>query len=281
MESSGIDVERPPTLIDGDTLFEVHRYHCMNAQAREAFRFLVSVVNVQAFDEGSKLAVDAFLPWDPLEDLMPYFSYTARAYILGRICEYIPPKSFRKSHDLNEEAFDEMYKSYAGELCKDLHSFDVTVHDPVLLPDCLPTPRLRGRYLAKECWMGVENVGQKIVGYVDFESFEKRVSHSQGYLPCGGSRGDGYTVSFELVIPLLYIEDLTSHSTTAAVEALMPNNGSTVVRVEDLYLPAWKGMVVEFESFAALDETMKTHARKPFVLLGGILETDRPPSPPD
>ena len=91
-----------------------------------------------------------------------------------------------------------------------------------------------------------------------------------------------FHVSIDFTLPLVFISDLPPDSTMAAVEALMPSNGSTVVRVECRSRPAWKGLAVEFESFAALDAAMKSHARKPSVL-GGVtlgMATQEPPSAP-
>jgi len=79
-----------------------------------------------------------------------------------------------------------------------------------------------------------------------------------GGVPARDARDEYWEVSFELALPLLYIKDLTSLSSAAAVEALMPNNGSTVVRVTDkTYMKSnswdsWQVKAVEFESFAAL-----------------------------
>ena len=55
----------------------------MNEVARKAFRFLTSVVNVQAFDDTSQVAADHFVPWDLLEDLMPYFMPT-KEFLRGK-----------------------------------------------------------------------------------------------------------------------------------------------------------------------------------------------------
>jgi len=283
---------------------EDHSYHHMNAQAREAFRFLVSVVNVQAFDEGSQAAAAWFLSWDTLEDLMPFFSYNkARAYIMGSVFEYMPnaisklyPIALEHICDSTEEPFDEVYKLYVEELCKDLNLHHInsakpnrlypnsavwTLHEPIFVPHCLPTAR---NWMAKDMW-------QKFVGYVDFESYEtrkRRTSHqfrAHHHIDGGDSRR-AFNVSFEFRLPVVYISHMPSDCTTAAVEALMPNHGSTVVRVEYRSLPSWNGMLVEFESFAALDDTMETHRRKPFVMSGVPLEmtlemvTERPCSPP-
>jgi len=258
---------------------EAPNYHCMNAQAREAFRFLVSVVNIQAFDEASQVAADTFLPWDPLEDLMPFFSYTARAYIIETV-------SWSNGYLSNfQEARDEVAHKYLGELWQDLTGFDVILHEPVPLPDCLPK-------------IFPQNLWKQIVGFVDYDSFDKREvcmnhqrfrTHTHNWVPDGD---EYWGVSFELVLPLLYIEDLTSLSSAAAVEALMPNSGSTVVRVTDkTYMKSnswdsWQVNAVEFESFAALDDTMKIHSRKPFSLDGAplVLTAEEPPRhslPPD
>jgi len=252
----------------------------MNAQAKEAFRFLVSVVNVQAFDEGSMASAPWFLPWDPLEDLMPFFSYrTVRAYIIETVSILRFDFKGNISSDF-PEACDKISKLYAREFCKDLNCtlklvanrLAVRCHESVPVPDCIYCPPHR--------W-------QNVVGYVDFESFEKReysMTHtffrSHNHTD-GGDRGETFTVSFEFVLPLVYISDLPNDSTTAAVEALMPKNGSTVVRVEDRSRPSWRHLAVEFESFAALDDTVKTHQRKPFVL-GGVsqgMSTEELPSP--
>ena len=248
---------------------EVHSYHRTNAQAREAFRVLVSVVNVQAFDEAAQTAAAWFLPWDTLEDLMPFFSFTARAFIVQTIF-YDPGSPLLPPSPVREVEFDiisKLYHSltpckYAGEVCKDLNGFDMILHEPLPVPDCL-----------QQMWW------QKIVvGYVDFESFDVRESgtrHQRFKTHTYERSGGGlFTVSFEVSLPVIYISNLPDDCTTAAVEALMPNNGSTVVRVVYLCGPAWQGMAVEFDSFEALNDTMKTHQQNPFVLGGVSLEME-------
>ena len=122
---------------------EDHSYHRMNAQARKAFRFLVSVVNIQAFDEASVASAAWFLPWDPLEDLMPFLAYTARAYILETI-SYADIFASENTSHLRQDEFDEVSKVYTKEICKELSvsgfvrsnmgtgtgCLDVTVHEP-------------------------------------------------------------------------------------------------------------------------------------------------------
>jgi len=135
-------------------------------------------------------------------------------------------------------------------------------------------------------------IPSRVVGYVDFDTFEDRdsiVIHHR-FKTYTHDRCEGwdlmegfFCVSFKFVLPLLYISGLSTESIPAAVEALMPYNGSTVVRVTDGGHRSWKGTVVEFESFAALDDTLRSHQQKPFVL-GEVslqLATEEPlPFPP-
>ena len=49
----------------------------MNAHDKVAFGFLVSIVNIEAYNDATKTASECFLTWDILEDLMPFLTQSA------------------------------------------------------------------------------------------------------------------------------------------------------------------------------------------------------------
>ena len=49
-------------------------YLLMNARVRVAFRFLLCIVNIMAYDDDTKIALECFLTWDILEDAMPFLT---------------------------------------------------------------------------------------------------------------------------------------------------------------------------------------------------------------
>ena len=58
-------------------------YLLMNAHDQVAFRFLVSIVNIEAYNDVTKTASDWFLTWDILEDAMPFLTQPNFVYALG------------------------------------------------------------------------------------------------------------------------------------------------------------------------------------------------------
>ena len=52
-------------------------YVLMNACDKGAFRSVVSICNVEAYDDATNTASESFLTWDILEDLMPYLTQPA------------------------------------------------------------------------------------------------------------------------------------------------------------------------------------------------------------
>jgi len=55
----------------------------MNAHDKVAFCFLVSVVNTKAYDDVTKTALECFLTWDILGDLMPFLTQAPGIYAIG------------------------------------------------------------------------------------------------------------------------------------------------------------------------------------------------------
>ena len=49
-------------------------YLLMNARVRVAFRFLLFVVNIMAYDDDTKIASECFVTWDILEDAMSFLT---------------------------------------------------------------------------------------------------------------------------------------------------------------------------------------------------------------
>jgi len=58
-------------------------YLKMNARYRVAFRFLLFVVNIMAYDDETKIALECFLTWDILEDAMPFLTQPTCLYAIG------------------------------------------------------------------------------------------------------------------------------------------------------------------------------------------------------
>jgi len=52
-------------------------YVLMNACDKVAFRSVVSICNVEAYDDATNTAAESFLTWDILEDLMPFLTQPA------------------------------------------------------------------------------------------------------------------------------------------------------------------------------------------------------------
>ena len=52
-------------------------YLLMNVHEKVAFCYLVSVVNIEAYNETTETVSDCFLTWDILEDAMPFLSQPA------------------------------------------------------------------------------------------------------------------------------------------------------------------------------------------------------------
>jgi len=49
-------------------------YLVMTARDKEVFRSVVSICNIEAFNDATKTATDWFLTWDILEDAMPFLA---------------------------------------------------------------------------------------------------------------------------------------------------------------------------------------------------------------
>jgi len=60
-----------------------YNYLLMNGHDKVAFRFLVSVVNIEAYNDATKTASECFLTWDILEDVMPFLTQPNIIYAIG------------------------------------------------------------------------------------------------------------------------------------------------------------------------------------------------------
>jgi len=55
----------------------------VNAHDKVAFRFLLSIVNIDAYNDATKAASECFLTWDILEDAMPFLTQPPGIYAIG------------------------------------------------------------------------------------------------------------------------------------------------------------------------------------------------------
>jgi len=54
-----------------------HNYLLMSARDKVAFCSVVSICNIEAYDDATKTASECFLTWDILEDAMPLLTQPA------------------------------------------------------------------------------------------------------------------------------------------------------------------------------------------------------------
>ena len=62
---------------------EEHNFRSVLPLLRDAYRILVLLLNVKALDEKKKVAEEEFMPWDVLEDAIPYLQREEIIFVMG------------------------------------------------------------------------------------------------------------------------------------------------------------------------------------------------------
>jgi len=99
---------------------------------RHAFRVLVSTLNVKAFDEKKKVAKEWFMPWDVLEDAIPYLRREEIIFITGGL------------RDIEEDSSDSsnaVPSRTKTRLLNSMELYNTLTHQVELSKDTLRTAR--------------------------------------------------------------------------------------------------------------------------------------------